>query len=288
MKVGYFPGCSLTGSAKEFDISLREVLRALGVELQEIDDWSCCGASSAHVVSRVLATALPMRDLVLAEEQGIDRLLVPCAACYNRLICAQHEMQHDHELGGEVREALRSDAGGKVEILNIIELLAEIGTDALAARSEVKLGSARVACYYGCLLLRPHDITGFDDVEQPESMERLVKAIGAEPIQWGFKTECCGGAHSISHKRIVADLSKRIIDDARSNGANLVVVACPMCHTNLDMRQKEIRKHYPDHEELPVVYITELLGLALGIHRKKLGINLHFVKLPQHIGKAAS
>jgi heterodisulfide reductase subunit B2 len=279
MKIGYFPGCSLSGTSKEFDISLRQVLAALDIELVEINDWSCCGASSAHITSKLLAVSLPARNLLLAHKQGLAEIMAPCAACYSRLISAQHEIEKDAGLKSKVEKVLEEPLQTGLKILNIVELFERIGKEKITQAKKVDLSGLSVAAYYGCLLVRPHEITKFDDVEDPSLMDGLIAATGAKVVQWNFKTECCGGAHSISHKEIVTKLSKKILDDAKTNGANVVAVACPMCHSNLDMRQLEIKKH-STHENIPILYLTELIGLAMGIEPKKLGINLHFVSLP--------
>ncbi|MCX6159957.1 MAG: CoB--CoM heterodisulfide reductase iron-sulfur subunit B family protein [Ignavibacteriae bacterium] len=278
LKAGYFPGCSQTGTAREYDLSLRSVAEKLGTELTDVDDWNCCGATSAHVTNHTLANALAMRNIVQAEKQGLTEMVAPCAACYNRLIVSQHETQIHPELKKEIEAILDSKIENPVQVMNIVELFTKIGADKVKQAVVKDLKELNAACYYGCLLLRPSDITHFDDAEQPTSMEELIKLTGAKPVEWNFKVECCGAAHSIARKDIVVDLSKKILDDAVAHGANVMVVACPMCHTNLDMRQKAIKKEYPEHKEIPVLYLTELIGLALGMDEKELGINLHTVK----------
>ena len=277
MNTGYFPGCSLTGTSKEFDISLREVAKALGVEINEIDDWNCCGASSAHLSSHLLSIALPARNLILAKEQGFDTVFAPCAACFNRLVNAKHEMNKNVNMKATVEHVLDTKYENGLEILNLIQFFEQIGKEKISQMKKVDLNGINVACYYGCLLLRPGNLIGFDDTEVPESMEELVKVTGANPVAWNFKTECCGAAHSITHTNIVENLSKKIIDDAIAHKADAIVVACPMCHSNLDMRQKNIEKSFKNHKEIPILYLSELIGLSLGIEYKKLGLNLHFI-----------
>lgn len=148
------------------------------------------------------------------------------------------------------------------------------------------LKGIKAACYYGCLLVRPFDITHFDDAEQPTSMEEVIKWTGAQPVEWNYKVECCGGAHSIAHKEIVVDLSKKIIDNAKLHGADVIIVACPMCHSNLDMRQRAIKKEFPTHEEMPVLYLSEFIGLALGLKPKELGLDLHLIDTKSLLEKA--
>ncbi len=277
MITGYYPGCSLTGTSKEYDISLRETLSALGVELREIDDWSCCGASSAHSHSHLLSLALPARNLQLASEQGMEEVLAPCAACFNRLAVAAREIEAKPELKRKIEYVLEKPYRDGVRVRSIIDMFESIGADEIASRTVLPLKGMKFACYYGCLLLRPETLPCGDDREQPRSMERLLEAAGASTVEWNFKTECCGASHSIARMDIVLDLSKMILDDARDHGADAVVVACPMCHSNLDMRQRTIRKRDAAHKDMPVLYLSELLGLAMGIDRAKLGLGLHFI-----------
>ena len=277
MKYGYFPGCSQTGSAKEYDISLRKVIEKLGTSLNEIKDWSCCGATSAHATNHKLSTALAMRNIMLAEQQGMENIIAPCAACYNRLIMSQFETANHPGIKKETEELLSAKFKKDVKGFNVLELFLKIGIDRISENRKRELSDLKVACYYGCLLVRPAAITKFDDAEDPSSMEKIVEATGAKTIDWNFKVECCGAAHSISRRDIVVDLSKKILDDAKEHGANVMVVACPMCHTNLDMRQRAMKRAYPDHEDFPVLYLTELIGLALGMNEKELGIDLHYI-----------
>lgn len=278
MKVGYYPGCSQTGTAKEYDTSLRKVIEKLGASFDEVKDWSCCGATSAHVTNHKLANALAMRNVMLAEQQGLEDMVAPCAACYNRLVSSQHEMKKHPEVKQEVESILETKFQKDVKVMNLIELFMKIGTEKITENRKEELKNLKVACYYGCLLVRPAEITKFDDAEQPTSMEKLVELTGAKTVDWNSKVECCGAAHSVVRRDIVVELSKKIIDDARRHGANLMVVACPMCHTNLDMRQTIMKRVFPEYKEFPVLYLTELLGLALGMDEKELGIDTHTVK----------
>lgn len=277
MKLGYFPGCSLQGTAKEFDISLWKVLHTLGVTLTEIQDWNCCGASSGHATSHVLSVALPVRNLLQAQDQGLDEIVSPCAACYSRLVLAQHEMKTDARMRQKVEFVLERPWQNGQSIQNLIQLFHSIGLDKIKEKATHAIGHIKAACYYGCLLVRPNDITHFDDAEAPVMMDQVVQAAGAKTVDWNFKTECCGASHAIAHVPVVEKLSKQIIDNAIANGANAIVVACPMCHSNLDMRQKGMQKHYPGHTPLPVLYLSEILGLAFGIPANELGMNLHFI-----------
>jgi heterodisulfide reductase subunit B2 len=272
LKIGYYPGCSLSGTGREYDISLKKVLNLLDVELEEISDWSCCGATSAHATNHLLSTALPSRNLSLAKKQNLSELLAPCAACYNRLIVSQHEIEKNPQLKKETSELIGDFDSKGISIINIIELFQKIGKDKIIEKKQSDLKGIKAACYYGCLLVRPFEITGFDDSEQPHSMEEIISAVGAAPVDWNFRMECCGASHSIAHKEIVVDLSEKIINDASLHGADVIVVACPMCHSNLDMRQRAMK----NIKKMPVLYLSEFIGLALGIKPGELGLNLHF------------
>lgn len=277
MNFGYYPGCSLEGSAKEFNQSLKAVLQALDVQLNEVQDWSCCGASSAHGANHLLALALPARNLLLAKQQGLESIVAPCAACYNRLAVAKHELHSNEKARKGVEELLGVPFANGMQILNLVQLFHTIGLDTIKEKITNPLTALKPACYYGCLLVRPNAITGFDDAEQPVAMEKVAEITGAKPVQWNFKVECCGASHSIAHTEIVEKLSRRIIDDARKHGANCIIAACPMCHSNLDMRQLNMKKADPAMEQMPVLYLSEFIGLALGLTPKQLGINLHFI-----------
>ena len=287
MNIGYFPGCSLTGTSKEYDISLRAVLKALDVELQELNDWSCCGASSAHVTNHLLAIALPARNMLLAHKQNLDEIMAPCAACYNRLVAAQHEINGSDALKLKIERVLEEPYTDGAQVINIIQMFERIGADAIRAKVKTDLSGLKVACYYGCLLVRPADLLHFDDAEQPVSMEKIIEATGAKTVDWNFKTECCGAAHSIARANIVLDLSKKILRDAQEHGADAVIVACPMCHSNLDMRQLNIKKQDSAFQNIPVFYLSELIGIAMGMDKKQLGLDLHFIDPMPELAKGA-
>ncbi len=286
MKVGYYPGCSLTGTGKEYDLSLRKVASLLGMELEELNDWSCCGATSAHATNHLLSVALPARNLIIAKHQHLNEVAAPCAACYNRLVSASTEIKTDSAAEREIMELLGDTPANDINIINIVELFEKIGKENIASKVKVDLKGIKAACYYGCLLVRPPKLTNFDDAENPVSMEELIKAVGAEPVEWNYKVECCGGSHSIAHKEIVVDLSKKIIDDAKLHGADVIIVACPMCHSNLDMRQRAIKKEFSGRDDMPVLYLTEFIGLAMGLKPKELGLNLHMIETKSLLDKA--
>jgi len=264
----------MKGSAREYNESLMAVAAAMGRELPEIPDWNCCGSTAAHNLDRDLALALPARILAAAEKDGMDEVLVPCAACYSRLSVTRHELLEDEKLRQKISGLIEADFRGTAKVLNIIEWLTGIAD----LEAKVKAPFARrVACYYGCLLVRPAGILKFDRPEEPQSMDLLMKKIGAEPLDWAFKTECCGAGFSVSRTDLVARLSGLILDDAVARGAEAVIVACPMCHLNLDLRRPNIEKRAGKKYSIPVIYITQALGLAMGIDAKKLGLQRHKV-----------
>ena len=290
MTLAYYPGCSLQGTSREFGESFLAVVEALHIEMTEIDDWNCCGASSAHPVSRDLGVALPARNLALAAEQGADELVAPCAACYSRLAAAQHHLATDADMAVRMPDILGRPLPAPLRIHNVVDLLALHAPrieELVAARVDPPLlGGLKVAAYYGCLLVRPHEVTGFDDAEQPTAMEAVIGAAGASPVAWNMAVECCGGAFSISRTQSVVRLGRRIVADARARGAQAIAVACPLCHTNLDLRQAAMTGR--GEEPLPVLYITELVGLAVGLSPAELGIARHFVDAaPLLVGLAA-
>jgi len=275
MRIGYYPGCSLLGSSREFDESVRALAKGLGLELVEVPDWNCCGASSAHVLDHKLSLSLPARILAQAEAAGLTEVLAPCAACYNRLTSARAELAGDAKLAEEIAGVIEMPVTGKVKVVNILEVL-----DRFQDTLKDKLAGPfahKVACYYGCLLVRPPKVVAFDRPEDPQSMDRLMKAAGADAIEWNFKTECCGAAFSVTRTDLVARMSGRIVADATRRGAEAIVVACPMCQSNLDMRRPEINKELGQEHAIPVIFITQALGLAMGLDPVELGLQRHMV-----------
>lgn len=285
MKIGFYPGCSLEGSSREYTESLEAVCEACGIELEQVPDWNCCGATAAHNLDHDLALALPARILALAERAGFEELLVPCAACYSRLTVTRHELLEDEALREKIVAIIDLPMTGKVKVINVIQLLERHVVPLLPEKVKAPFAH-RVACYYGCMMVRPHKILGFDRPEDPESMDELMKKIGASPLDWAFKVECCGAGFSVSRTDLVAKLSGRILDDAVTRGAEALVVACPMCQSNLDMRRKAIDKYLGRKTGIPVIYVTQAIGLALGIDERKLGLQRHFV--PVRFAEAGS
>jgi len=277
MKIGYYPGCSLHGMAIDFGMSTEATCEALGIELVEVPDWSCCGASAAHSTSHLLGMALPARNLALAEEAGLTTVVAPCALCSNAMKKTHELILSDKRTAAEMERLTGRKYGAGVKTLNVIQLFLEYGLEELQKKAILSFEGLKVACYYGCLLTRPPDLLKFDDPEQPTLMDEVCKVVGTQPVEWGFKTECCGAGFSMSRTDLVCELSRRILQNAVNNGAEAVIVACPMCHSNLDMRQADINKMFGTSFDIPIVYLTELVGLAVGVKPKKLGLRKHFV-----------
>jgi heterodisulfide reductase subunit B len=266
----YYPGCSMEGTARDFGLSTRAVTKALDIQLNEIRDWICCGSTAAHQTDPVLALSLPAKSLHAAAGKDVA---VCCAACYSRLKFANHEIAADTHKRKQVADAIGADYDGRTGVKHVLEILVrDIGAKQIAARIRQPLRGLKVVCYYGCLLSRPPEITGFDDPENPMLMDRICEIAGAESLDWPHKTECCGASFSITKVDIVHRLTAGILSMAKQAGAECIVTACPLCQLNLDLRQKDIEKETGQRFNLPVLYFTQLLGLAFGLSRKELGL----------------
>lgn len=278
MKFAYYPGCSADGSGIEYGMSMERTAQILGFELQELEDWNCCGATSGHNTDLLLSLALPARNLAIAEKTGMS-MMAPCAACYSRHRHAEHVIAHDPEMKKKIEQVLDMQLQGSSETVSILDILVnKIGTETIAAKVTNPLTTMKAACYYGCLLVRPVEHTGFDDTEDPQTMDKVMKALGAEAIEWSHKTECCGAALVTSRPDVGNPMLYRVFKDAKESGAECIVTACPLCMLNLDMRQAGIEKKFKEKFDLPVYYVTELLAIACGDAHKTVGINKHFVE----------
>jgi len=269
VKFTYYPGCSLLGTAREYDESSRAVCQALEVELEELEGWNCCGATSAHSTNDYLSLALPARNLSLADKKGLD-LVVPCAACYQRLKVAEKKLIENPLPEFPYQE--------KAKVKHLLDPLAE-EENLQRIKEAVKkpLSGLRVACYYGCLVVRPPKVTDATDFENPEKMDKLMNLVGAESVNWSYKTDCCGGSLVLTRPDIVRRLIQRILDMALEAGADCLVTCCPMCQSNLDTRQRELSKHTGKDYHVPIFYFTELLGLALGLPKVNDWFKRHFI-----------
>lgn len=280
MNYTFFPGCSLESTARDFYESTIAVAEALGIRLEELPGWTCCGSTPAHSVGAVLSVALPARNLAAAAELGRD-MVVACAACYNRLQSANLAMREAGELRERVEEAIWTRYRGEVRVRHLLEVLVtDVGIAEIKSQAARNLDGLRVACYYGCLLSRPSELSIFPDPEAPRLMEDLLIALGAEPVEWPHALECCGGSFGITNRPAAERLCRDILQMAKMAGADCLAAACPLCQSNLDMRQKDIEARYRTDLGLPVLYFTQLLGLALGLPERSLGLSRLFVGLP--------
>jgi len=271
VKFAYFPGCSLESTAWDFDRSTRAVCRELGIELAEIPDWVCCGSTPAHSTNSALAVALPVLNLQKAEAMG-QPVLTACASCYARLRTANQQVRND-DARRQAERVTGKPYGGQVEVLHVLDVLVNrLGLETIRRKVQRRLSGLRVACYYGCLLSRPPEVVAFDNPENPTCMDDLVAALDAVPVVWPYKTECCGASLSISNSGVVNRLGRKLLAMARQAGAQCLVVACPLCQLNLDLRQADACQADGSPPETPVLYITQLLGLALGLPAGELGL----------------
>ncbi|MGO8705365.1 MAG: CoB--CoM heterodisulfide reductase iron-sulfur subunit B family protein [Candidatus Brocadiia bacterium] len=285
--IGYYPGCALACSGIELDLSIRELSRIAGVELCEIADWNCCGASSAHSTGHELAVALPYRVLALAEAQGRAEILAPCASCFSRLKGTLVRLRRNPEMLERMAALTGQPCKSSVAVVNVLEYLNRLLKDGLAGKFTAPLKGVKVAAYYGCLLSRGEDIVEGDDAENPTGMEAAIRAAGCEVVPWNFATECCGGAFSLAKPEAVVELSAAILGDAEQAGAQMIVTGCPMCHSNLDMRQRAMSAAGRRTSSMPVLYLSELLGLAAGIAPKAIGLDRHFTDAMSVAGRSA-
>lgn len=254
----YYPGCSLESTACEYDASVRAVFRALEVELREIEDWNCCGASSAHSMDSMLALALPARNLALAQEAGFD-IVMPCAACFNRHKTADYELRSDPSRRKELEQLVGFSYEGNIAVRPLLEVVAcQIGLKRVAERVRQPLRGLKAVAYYGCLLVRPPQVTQFENPENPTLMNELLTVLGAQALPWSYATECCGGGLSLTKSDVAARLVSRLAEKAREAGAEAIVTSCPLCQVNLELRQR-------GQEKMPIFYFTELMGLAFGL-----------------------
>jgi len=278
MKYAYYNSCSLRSTGREYDKSLRAVFNKLDIELVEPKNWICCGSTLAHNISRLLSLVLPLQNLAEIQKDGFDSVVVPCTACYSRFKTAQYEIVENPEMAAQVEEVIEYRFEKKVKVLHPLEVLSsEPVISRLPKLVEKDLSGLKVVSYYGCLMLRPPEIMEFDICEYPQTMDKILNAVGIPTLDWSHKTECCGGSLSITRPEIVRKLSRDLLEDAKAVGAEAISVPCTFCHLNLDVRQEEIEKEHNVSYRLPILYFTELVALAMGVPEKDLLLKMHFV-----------
>lgn len=274
MRYAYYPGCSLASSAKEYDLSLRAVFERVGIELVEIEDWNCCGATPGGATDKVTSTALAARNLAWAEERGLE-VVAPCSACYKNLRKATLALRDSAELRDKVNARLngrRVERGptvkGPVEVLTI-----DLGLDRLEVTR--RLEGMRVAPYYGCPMTRPEG--GYEDTERPMALDVIITALGAQPVEYVHRTKCCGGGIVMNREDVSLALTGKLLSKAIEQHADCLITMCPLCHMLLDAYQPKLRRRLPEKSGIPILYFTQLIGLGLGIEPERLGLKRHVV-----------
>ncbi|MGD1995892.1 MAG: CoB--CoM heterodisulfide reductase iron-sulfur subunit B family protein [Anaerolineae bacterium] len=276
MSYSYYPGCTLSTKAKGYDRSGRAVAAALGMELVELPEWQCCGATFPLATDNSLALIAPTRVLYEAEEAG-EQVAVLCAICYHVLKRTQTTLNRDQEMLERINWFTEQEYQGRVQVVHLLELLRDdLGWEELARQVARPLEGLRAAPYYGCLLLRPHSEIGLDDPESPTILHDLLRAVGAEPVDFPHSIECCGSYLTARNPEVSETLSQDIVASARNEGAQVIVTACPLCQFNLDYPQRE-REAGPTGDELPTLYFTQLIAVALGLPEEDWGMDDHYV-----------
>jgi len=276
MKYFYYPGCSLEGTAREYDLATRALMQAAGAELTDISDWTCCGATAAEPIGSLIALALPARNLALAENENSNQdVLVPCSACYLNLKKAEIAAASDPDVRDKINTVLQEDhleLKGNIKARHLLDVLSQdIGAETVAPLVKNNLSNLVIAPYYGCQALRPYTV--FDDPEKPQSMEPLIEATGASVYSWEMGGRCCGASHMTTKMEIGLELSAAILRAAK--GADAIVTVCPLCQINLEAHQAKMSKLYNENLNMTILYLPQLLGLALDIPKKDLGLNLN-------------
>ena len=273
MKYLYFPGCSLETSANDYEKSIWSVAYKLGIELEELPDWTCCGSSPAHSEDHLLSTLMSVQNLHKASKIS-DQIITSCASCYSKLKLANIAINKDKDLKNKINSVLEDVYDGQVKVRHFLDVLVnDYKVENILKKIIRNLTGIKFATYYGCLLSRPREASMFENPENPTMIEDLLRPLGATPVDWSHKTECCGAGFSVTKVDIMKRLTYDILTMAKESGAECIVVACPLCQLNLDLRQKDIETDYKTEFNLPVLYFSQLLGIALGIEKKSLGIN---------------
>jgi heterodisulfide reductase subunit B len=277
-KYAYYPGCSLEKMAASYHVSAMETARVLGVELEEIDDWNCCGATAYFHVDEILANTLCARNLAMAEQQGLN-LVAPCSACFKNMYFTNEALKTDKDLADHINYALAEDNlkfKGSIDVNHLIEVFVnDVGLDEIKKHVKRPLKNLRVAPYYGCQLIRPRKAD--ENVEDPRFFENLLATIGATPVSYAMRLRCCGGSLIVTNKHAALSMVRALLQTAEDAGADVIATACPLCQINLEVYQTDVNREFGTDLSMPIMYFTQLLGLAIGIPVKKLGIGSEFV-----------
>jgi heterodisulfide reductase subunit B len=277
MNVSYFPGCTLNTTGKGFDNAVRASTAAVGLDLVELPEWNCCGATYPLIVDNMLELAAPAHVLVAARDEG-STLTTACTTCYNVLKRTNRFIRENEEERGRIETFIEAEYGGEVEVKDILHLLRDdVGFDAVRERVQKPLEDLRVASYYGCMVLRPPDEVAYDDPDHPTSLDDLMAALGATPVDFAHKSECCGAYLAVKDPRITREMVYTILKSAQAAGAEAVATNCPLCQFNLDKQQAEMQKLHAGYRPIPVFYFSQLMGLALGLDVEDYGWERHYI-----------
>ena len=275
LRIPYFPGCTLNTTAKGFDTSLRASAQALGVELVELPEWNCCGATFPLLADNILDLAGPASVLVAAREMG-ERLAVACTTCYNVLRRTNLAIQTDEDKRQKLNLFIEAEYEGDLQVLDFLQVLRdEVGFEKVARTVKRPLTGLKAAAYYGCMVLRPAPEVAYDDPENPRALDDLLIALGAESVEYPHKGECCGSYLAVVSAEAAAEMTYTILSSAQKDGAQLIATNCPLCQFNLDRQQAEIGRRHTRHQAIPVLYFSQLLGIALGLDADEFGWEKH-------------
>jgi len=271
----YYPGCSLESLGKNYHTSTMEVASVLNLDLQELDDWNCCGATAYFPVDELLAYTLSARNLAIAEQMGLEDFITPCSACYKNSYSTNKYIKSDPDLAEHINYALEADnlkVSGIMHVRHLLKVIMEdVGVDIITQKVKKPLDNLKVAPYYGCQMIRPRK--GNENVENPTFFEELITSIGASPIDYQSKTRCCGGSLIITDRSAALDMVAKLLQDAVENGADVIATTCPMCNVNLEVYQHQVNREFGTNYAIPVVYFTQLMGVSLGISARKIGVS---------------
>lgn len=291
MRYGYYPGCSLSRTAQPYDISTKAIAQPLGLELEEIEDWNCCGATEYFALNKSAAYALVGRNLALASAQGgIEEVVAPCSACYLNLRKVETYMGKYPKVAKNTNEALAAGGlsyePGTLSVRHLIDVVVnDVGYEAIAEKVVRPLSGLRLAPYYGCLLVRPELGETVDDPEYPSHLDKLLEALGAEVVDYPLKAHCCGGHMTQISADTAYELLRRLLQSANEVKADAIVTVCPMCQLNLDAYQTNVNSHFGTDFNLPILYFTQMIGLALGFEPKALGLGREIVSAKDALSK---
>ncbi len=277
MKVSYFPGCTLNTTGKGFDNAVRASAAAVGLELVELPEWNCCGATYPLIIDNMLELAAPAHVLVAAQDQG-STVTTACTTCYNVLKRTNRFIREHEEERERINAFIEAEYSGEVEVKDILHLLRDdVGFDVVQEKVQKPLKNLLVASYYGCMVLRPPDEVAYDDPDHPQSLDDLMAALGATPVDFPHKNECCGAYLAVKDPEVTREMVYTILKSAQMAGAEALATNCPLCQFNLDKQQAEMRKSHAGYQPIPIFYFSQLMGIALGLDASDYGWSRHYI-----------